>query len=315
VRLLVRACRLGLHRQAADIVPLIDTHVAEDPAFVSVVTGLSQLELLVRSREPLEATQLKAVPRLMTAAYQRACRLASDLAGCPDEVVDPAIAALRGLREVLAGAAGARDEDQAEFDPELFHAALRHIVADSSSSAQPAVVGAAAGVLYGDGVLTEAELMRLLRGTLGGATSDPRRSCGLLRGLLATAREAAWQVAELARALDAQFRAWDEKAFLASLPELRLAFADLTPREIARVAEHVTGLHGGAQLGELVHADVSENDMRLAVDLTHRVRESLVPQPRRPPGPAPRSRLARPIAAQRPALARGGQGAVSEADL
>ena len=30
----------------------------------------------------------------------------------------------------------------------------------------------------------------------------------------------------------------------ASLPELRLAFADLTPREIARVAEHVPALHG-----------------------------------------------------------------------
>jgi hypothetical protein len=118
-------------------------------------------------------------------------------------------------------------------------------------------------------------LIRLLRGTLGGTAADPRRSCGLLRGLLATAREVAWQVTELARVLDAQFRAWDEHAFLASLPELRLAFADLTPREIARVAEHVTVLHGGADLGELVHADVNEDEMRLALELTHRVRGAL----------------------------------------
>ncbi len=238
VGLLVRACRLGLHRQANDIMPLINVQIAEDPAFASMVSGLSQLELLARSREPLEATHLTAVPQMMTAAYQRACRLAGDLANCPDEVVDAALGALRGLREVLASGS-------AEFDAELFHGALRRIVAQSPTQGQPAVIGAAAGILYGEGVWTEDDLVRLMRGSLGGTAADPRKSCGLLRGLLATAREVAWQVAEVARVLDTQFRAWDENLFLASLPELRLAFADLTPREIARVAEHVAALHGG----------------------------------------------------------------------
>ena len=50
VELLVRACRLGLHAQAAELVPLIDTQIAEDPAFPSVVAGLSQLELLAHAR-------------------------------------------------------------------------------------------------------------------------------------------------------------------------------------------------------------------------------------------------------------------------
>ncbi len=268
VRLLVRACRLGLHRQASDIVPLIDVQIAEDPAFASVVSGLSQLELLARSREPLEATHLTAVPQMMTAAYQRACRLAGDLANCPDEVVDAALGALRGLREILASGS-------AEFDAELFHGALRRIVTQSPTRGQPAVIGAAAGILYGEGVWTEDDLVRLMRGSLGGTAADPRKSCGLLRGLLATAREVAWQVAEVARVLDTQFRAWDEQAFLSSLPELRLAFADLTPREIARVAEHVTALHGGAELGELVHPDVDEGSLQLALEVTRRVRESL----------------------------------------
>jgi HEAT repeat protein len=58
VAMLVRACRLGLHRQVARVVPLIDVHIAEDPAFPSVVHGLSQLELLGHAREPLEATHL-----------------------------------------------------------------------------------------------------------------------------------------------------------------------------------------------------------------------------------------------------------------
>ena len=102
VSLLVRACRLGLHRQAAEVTPLIDVHIAGDPSFPSVVTGLSQLELLAHAREPLEAADLTAVPRLTVAAYQRACRLLNDAAGCPDEAVDATLGAMRTLREVLA---------------------------------------------------------------------------------------------------------------------------------------------------------------------------------------------------------------------
>jgi hypothetical protein len=123
--------------------------------------------------------------------------------------------------------------------------------------------------------MSEEELVRITRGYLGGTAADARTSTGVLRGLLATAREAAWQVAELIRALDEQFAAWDDKTFLEALPELRLAFTGLTPREIARVAERVSGLHGGADLGELVHPDLDEAEVRFALALTRRVRDAL----------------------------------------
>jgi hypothetical protein len=271
VGLLVRACRLGLHDQAGSIVPLIDVHIAEDPSFPSVVSGLSQLDLLAHAREPLEAAQLTALPRLTAAAYRRACRLLSEIATCPDEAVDAIIGALRSLREVLAGA---RPADET-MDPNLFHQELRGIIDTDPQKAQAAVVGAAAGILYGEGLLPEEGLIRVTRGYLGSTASDPRKSCGILRGLLATAREIAWQVTEVIRALDAQFQSWDEKAFLEALPELRLAFTDLTPREIARVADHVAGLHGEQSLGELVHADLDEGEVRFALEVTRLVRESL----------------------------------------
>ena len=159
VALLVRACRLGLHRQTAEIVPLIDVHIAGDPSLPSVVAGLSQLELLAHAREPLEAADLTAVPRLTTAAYQRACRLLDDAAGCPDEAVDATLGAVRTLREVLAGSAGRR-KPGCGLDPDLFHQALRRVVDHPAGQAQAAVVGAAAGVLYGEGLFSEDELIR-----------------------------------------------------------------------------------------------------------------------------------------------------------
>ncbi|MCI0364847.1 MAG: hypothetical protein L0219_13290, partial [Phycisphaerales bacterium] len=72
-----------------------------------------------------------------------------------------------------------------------------------------------------------------------------------------------------------QLGAWDEEVFLQALPELRLAFADLTPREVARVAERVAGLHGAESLGELVHTDVTETEVGLALEITRRVRASM----------------------------------------
>src|SRR6185437_11251235 len=194
VALLIRACRLGLHAQAASIIPLIDVHIAHDPAFASVVSGLAQLELLAHSREPLEATHLTAVPRLMSVAYLRACRLMEDIAGCPDDSVDAIMAALRTLREVLAGSPRANADDALPLDADLFHQGLRRVVESPADKAHAAVIGAAAGILYGAGIFSEAELVRVIRGYLGGTASDIRKCTGILRGLLATAREAAWQV-------------------------------------------------------------------------------------------------------------------------
>jgi hypothetical protein len=234
---------------------------------------------------------LTAVPRLMTVAYLRACRLMQDTATCPDEAVEGILGGLRMLREVLAGAnvqrptpnvqtpspdagPGAVDPEVA-LDADLFHRGLRRVVEEPVAQAQAAVVGAAAGILYGLGKLNEEELVRVTRGYLGGTATDTRKSTGILRGLLATAREAAWQVVELVRAIDAQFGAWDEKTFLAALPELRLAFSDLTPREIARVAEHVARMHGEASLGELVHTDLDEQEVHFALAITQLVRDTL----------------------------------------
>jgi len=75
VGVLVRACRLGLHRQAAALADLAGRFAAEDPSFVSAVGGLTQLDLLARSRVPLEATHLTALPAVAATAYRRACFL------------------------------------------------------------------------------------------------------------------------------------------------------------------------------------------------------------------------------------------------
>ena len=344
VTLLVRACRLGLHAQMSLLVPLIDIHIAEDSQFPSVVQGLSQLELLLRAREPLEASNLTAVPRLMEAAYVRACRLLHDVVHCPDSEVDQMLGAMQTLREILssttppssvvprtsssavaatspsapappttASAAPSTSSSAVaptspsapvsptsesvrvarkppslhvaptspsapnpiDLDRDLFFQGLRTIIDSPPFKAQSAIVGGAAGILYAEAKLDEDELVRVVCGFLGGAISDPRKTAGILRGLLTTACEIAWQVGEIMRAMDAQFQSWDEKTFVELLPDLRLAFSSLAPRDIARVADRISGFHDGKSLGELVHVDVDERDVQFGISLNEKVREAL----------------------------------------
>lgn len=273
VTLLVRACRMGLHAQSKAMIPLIDIHIAEDPLVSSVVSALSQLELLQGAREPLEAFDLVAVPRLMTAAYRRACHLLHDVSHCPDQYVDDFVKALQTLREVLASKS--ESDSDTIFDDELFYQGMQAIVNAPAHESQSVMVGAAAGILYGDGRINDAELIRIVCGFLGGAIGDARKSAGILRGLLTTACEIAWQVADVLQAIDDQFQSWDEETFLELLPELRLAFSSLTPNDITRVAESVSALYDGESLGDLVHTDIDESEIQFGLSLNEKVKQVL----------------------------------------
>ncbi len=272
VDLLIRACRLGLHAHMRRLIAEFDSCLQEDYSFSSVVAALSQLDLLHMAREPLGAAGLDSLPSLAASCFQRATGLLPDLAACPDEEVNVTIDAMRALRESVV--ANDRREDSL-FDAELMRDGLLRMANQRTETAQPAVVGAAAGLLHLEGQLDSVGLVDLVTGFLGSSVAEPRRRCGVVRGLLATAREAAWQVSALLDAIDSQLGRWDESDFLSALPELRLAFADLSPNETTKVAQKVAELHEGSDLGELVLADIEEGDALFAARITQIVRDQL----------------------------------------
>jgi hypothetical protein len=154
------------------------------------------------------------------------------------------------------------------FDPALFLEALETVA--RATTGRTELAGAAAGILFGEGRIPEPALLALVQGHLGGSAPATART-GFLRGLLATARETAWRLPGLLAALDALLAGWDEAEFLRSLPELRLAFSALTPREIDRVGAAVSGLLGGRELGELVHRDLAPTDLAANLRLSREV--------------------------------------------
>ena len=269
VAMLIHACRMGLHRHTERLRVLIAAQIGEDPDFKSLASSLNQLILLWESREPLEAHQLSEIPELIKAAYDRACYLLHNLANTSADAAQETLQALIVVRDILHTKAASKER----LDPELFFEPLRQLIEIPKTSAL--LAGAAAGMLYGADRLPETELLRVLSGFLNSATVDSGQQMGFLVGLLRTCRELAWRQPALSQAVENLLSAWSEEEFIERLPHLRLAFADLTPRETDQVAALVAGFHGGQKLGQMSRPDLSEAEMLSALRLNVAVKTSL----------------------------------------
>ncbi|MGY4496049.1 DUF5682 family protein [Pseudomonas sp. TE3610] len=248
--LMVQACVLGLQGQLDLVLSWLSEALGADGQFDRLVAAAGSLAVLLEAREPLQTAGLAGLGAMLARAYERAIYLGGQAPGQGDPM--GYIQCLLHLRELLLGPAGHG------LESELYW----HMV--SSAYQRPAnalVRGACAGLLYLATRLSPAQLASDLAGHLRGL-AEPQQAVAFVRGLLATARETAWQLPELLRVLDTLFAEWGQEQFVACLPELRLAFADLTPRETDRVASQVAALHGGRDLGSLRADAVTAEQMQ-----------------------------------------------------
>lgn len=255
---LAQACVLGLHEQVPRLGGLLREAIHADTAFESLAAAAGHLGLLAAAREPLEARNLDDLPGLLQAAYSRALYLGQAPLALSDDG-SGALQALARLRELLASEAG-----QA-LDASLFTALLAALHREHP---QPLLRGAAAGLLHADGQLDADALAASLHGHLDGLLA-PREAVAFLRGLLHSAREVAWQQPAVLETLDSLLGGWDMPTFLAALPELRLAFATMTPRETERIARAVAGRHEVADLGPLLQRGTSPEQVQRQLAASH----------------------------------------------
>jgi hypothetical protein len=131
----------------------------------------------------------------------------------------------------------------------------------AAPDAAPGVCSAAAAHLFIDGHWSEAELADMLTTRFGpGATAgDAVRA---LKGLMSAAPELLVTQAGLRRDINAILASWDEQTFIAFLPDLRQAFAQLKPQETARLADALASMNAGEHMSLAeTHYTATEADM------------------------------------------------------
>jgi len=269
VAMLVNACRMGLHRHTGRLLTLIGAQVNEDPSLVSLTNALNQLVLLWESREPLEAHRLTEIPALIQTAFERACYLLHNLADTPAEAANEILQSLITIRDLLRSSAAGNQT----LDASLFYEPLARVFLQPKCPAL--LAGGVTGLLHGDGRLAETELFKLLAGSLNAASTQVGDQTAFLIGLLRACRELAWRQPALVEAVEKLLSAWTEEEFIQRIPHLRMAFADLTPREADQVATVVAGLHGGEKLGALHRPEISEAEILAAVRVNVLVMQAL----------------------------------------
>jgi hypothetical protein len=248
-RFLSQACLLGLHELTARVLIWLRRCVREDPAIVSLSQGLLQLILLWESRDPLGAEGLDSVPQLARSCLERACFLMAELPKTASADAPATVDALMDLRQALVGSA------HEWFDADLFWSSIAPL--PIQQPCEPMVAGAAAGALYSAGRWTESQLAAAFVGRMTGRR-DAKAATAFFRGMAAAAREALWQSNGVFAALREIIEEVADDEFLRLLPDLRMAFAGLAPRETDRLAEVVARALGTDTLGSLVNYEVNE---------------------------------------------------------
>lgn len=276
VDLLIRTCRCGLHQYAEQIVEIVAAHIAEDAVFASVARGLNRLVLLRSAREPLEAERLSELTTVTNQCYQRAVYLIDTLAAVPDDQLDASLDGMVSIRELLTTQAVEEEEESdALLDQNLFVDALQRLIRNTGDLPRSEIAGAAVGILHGLGVVDEKQVCDIVRIYLDAAIDDVAEACGVVRGLMMTSREAFWRSESLLSSINELFERWDTGRFNNALPHMRLAFSQLSPKEVDSVAKRVAELHKVDEIGDLVHPDISEDEIHVALRVADLMNQSL----------------------------------------
>ena len=266
-QLVLHACRMGLHRHTQELLSRVGSLIAVDPALDSLVAAMEDLLMLEVSREPLEAHHLDGLRELAITAYHRACYVIPSLAVTPPEDEARMLEALNGLVQAVRSLGDGPELQQLRSD------ALLSLASTTGGSA--AMRGGAVGLLYAEGRMPEADLVTHLRGHLHSTREGGEDGPHFLRGLLKSARSVLWLVPALLIRIHEVLREWDDEHFVRLLPLLRLAMADLTPRETDRVAKHVAEMLGTESLQLTTLPDMTVEEMLRAVDVNRLVRATL----------------------------------------
>jgi hypothetical protein len=177
------------------------------------------------------------LPPLLDQLARRIAELLRDLAAVGADNVGEAIRCLAALAEAMA------DPDPL-FPTQPLRDALQDLM---TAQLDPELSGAVIALAALIGLIDDAEAGKRLSAALAGAFERPGDAVCTLSGVMALAPQLFINDSSVIAAIDDLFGTVDDQGFLALLPQLRMAFAELSPHETDRVAAIVAAAHGAGE--------------------------------------------------------------------
>lgn len=274
--LLTRACLIGLHARLPALFALVERRLAHDPDLDSTAACARALLNLWRGHAPLGVQDHDGVHALLAQAWSASLQLLPDLAGAGADQERGALRTLVELRAIrnALGTATMRDAPQAG-QAQARSEAWRSTLGRLAGTSAPGLALAAGALLFLDGAWSGEHLGALLAARFGPGAM-PQDAVRALSGLMTAAPELVLTWPQLQTDLDRILGGWDEATFIAHLPDLRLAFAALKPRETAQLARSLAHTHADLEAAVApVHYDLRESDLTAAVALQDQLAQCL----------------------------------------
>ncbi|MCR5111751.1 MAG: DUF5682 family protein [Ruminococcus sp.] len=211
---------------------LLTDITAADGDFFSVGEGMRFFEMLCRLRE-LYGYEDNSAEMLVGMCFTKLISSLPSMSGLPSDLADNCIRIMKHMLELTDTLLRERAEE--------LETALRLMI--SAHDKQPAVYGAAIGLMcrFDNSMRITAE--QALRGYLCGSPDVIKQGAEYLKGLFSTARDIMFGENEFLRLTDELINGMEHEDFIAVLPQLRLAFGYFTPQETAETAKAVAMLH------------------------------------------------------------------------
>ena len=234
-KLLVESFLMGLLDEQDQMGARLSQIVSEDGDFFSLSGGFSQLVMLAELQDLYQARGKLNLEDMIGSCFQKIIQLLPFMGQTKEERQQECMESLRTLYQASGKPA------YAELQP-VFLAALERML--ERRPVNPAIEGAALGLLYGFDGSFGVQISAAARGYMQGTKEVRAASAAFLQGLFFTARDFALVSREFLQLIDGLLASLSAEEFMSFLPELRLAFGYFTPLETDRIAGQAAGLHG-----------------------------------------------------------------------
>lgn len=238
---------MGFGTEAGDVCDRLENSLGRLSDLGELVEALHRLAGLIESTSRLRLNDAGArIRSILHRGDAMIARCVSDLVGLEDQEATGAVDALISVRDLIIRSAGDDERADEAAQGAGFGAVLREIeVLRRHRDAAASLVGCATGIAASVRVLSEEEAVHAVLTHLA-VGADPARAADFIVGLVRTAPDVLLRSPDAVEAVTGALTRFDDRAFVAALPDLRRALTTLRPMETHRLAGMVAQLVGTA---------------------------------------------------------------------